>query len=131
MNRVLALIIFVGCILAFLLLLFWYGLRGEPNTEPAIGTNRPYPDGLGPTGPGADEAPYLPTFIVSEAEEFRRSADRRLTRIFRQPRVRARSWMDEPGALEAAGLVDAPPPSPEPSVTPAVPPRRHRHKKHR
>jgi hypothetical protein len=131
MNRVLALIIFVGCILAFLLLLFWYGLRGEPNTEPAIGTNRPYPDGLGPTGPGADEAPYLPTFIVSEAEEFRRSADRRLTRMFRQPRVRARSWMDEPGALEAAGLVDAPPPSPEPGVTPVVPPRRHRHKKHR
>jgi hypothetical protein len=111
--------------------LFWYGLRGEANSEPAIGTNRPYPEGLGPTGPGADEAPYLPTFIISEAEEFRRSADRRLTRLFRQPRVRARSWMDEPGALEAAGLVDAPPPSPEPSVTPAVPPRRHRHKKHR
>jgi hypothetical protein len=131
MNRVLGLIIFVGCILAFLLLLFWYGLRGEQNEEPAIGTNRPYPEGVGPTGPGADEAPYLPTFIVSEAEEYRRSADRRLTRMFRQPRVRARSWMDEPGALEAAGLVDAPPPSPEPSVTPAVPPRRHRHKKHR
>lgn len=131
MNLVLALIIFIGCILAFLLLLFWYGLRGEPNKEPAIGTNRPYPEGLGPTGPGGDEAPYLPTFIVSEAEEFRRSADRRLTRMFRQPRVRARSWMDEPGALEAAGLVDAPPPSPEPSATPAVPPRRHRHRKHR
>ena len=131
MNCVLGLIIFVGCILAFLVLIFWYGLRGEPNEEPAIGTNRPYPEGIGPTGPGADEAPYLPTFIVSEAEEFRRSADRRLTRLFRQPRVRARSWMDEPGALEAAGLVDAPPPSPEPSVTPAVPPRRHRHKKHR
>jgi hypothetical protein len=131
MNRVLALIIFVGCILAFLVLLFWYGLRGEPNKEPAIGTNRPYPEGVGPTGAGADEAPYLPTFIVSEAEEFRRSADRRLTRLFRQPRVRARSWMDEPGALEAAGLVDAPSPSSEPSVTPAVPPRRHRHKKHR
>jgi hypothetical protein len=131
MNHVLALIIFIGCILGFLVLLFWYGLRGEPNEEPAIGTNRPYPEGVGPTGAGADEAPYLPTFIVSEAEEFRRSADRRLTRLFRQPRDRARSWMDEPGAFEAAGLVDAPPPSSEPSVTPAVPPRRHRHKKHR
>lgn len=131
MNRVLALIIFVGCILAFLVLLFWYGLKGEPNKEPAIGTNRPYPEGVGPTGPGADEAPYLPTFTVSDAEEFRRSADRRLTRLFRQPRVRARSWLDEPGALEAAGLVDAPPPSPEPSVTPVMPPRRHRHKKQR
>ena len=131
MNHVLGLIIFVGCILAFLLLIFWYGLRAEPNKEPAIGTNRPYPEGVGPTGPGADEAPYLPTFTVSEAEEFRRSADRRLTRLFRQRPVRARSWMDEPGAIEAAGLVDAPPPSSEPSVPPALPPRRHRHKKHR
>jgi hypothetical protein len=68
MTRMAALIIFVGCILAFLVLLFWYGLRGEPNAAPAIGTNRPYPDGLGPTGPGADEAPYLPTFVVSDAE---------------------------------------------------------------
>jgi hypothetical protein len=131
MTRMAALIIFVGCILAFLVLLFWYGLRGEPNAAPAIGTNRPYPDGLGPTGPGADEAPYLPTFVVSDAEEFRRSADRRLTRLFHQPRVRARSWMDEPGALEAAGLVDAPPTPSEPSVVPVAPPRRHRHKKHR
>ena len=131
MTRMAALIIFVGSILAFLVLLFWYGLRVEPNAEPAIGTNRPYPDGLGPTGPGADEAPYLPTFVVSDAEEFRRSADRRLTRLFRQPRVRARSWMDEPGALEAAGLVDAAPTPSEPDVAPAAPPRHHRHKKHR
>jgi hypothetical protein len=129
-GRVLALIIFVVCILAFLAVLFWYGLRGESNTEPAIGTNRPYPDGLGPTGPGADEAPYLPTFTVIEAETFRRNADRRLTRLFRQPRVRARSWMDEPGALEAAGLVDAPPKSSEPITAPTAPPRRRRHRKH-
>ena len=126
-----ALIIFVACILAFFLLLFWYGLRGEPNREPAIGNNRPYPEGLGPTGPGADEAPYLPTFTVSEAETFRRDADRRLTRIFRQRRVRARSWMEEPGALEAAGLVDAPTTSPEPTAAPVIPPRRRGHKKHR
>jgi hypothetical protein len=125
-----AVIIFVSCIVAFLALLFWYGLKGESNTDPAIGTNRPYPDGLGPTGAGADVPPYLPTFTVSETEEFRRSADRRLTRIFRQPRVRARSWMEEPGALEAAGLVDAPAPSTEPMVAPEVPPHRHRRKKH-
>jgi hypothetical protein len=124
-----ALIIFVGCILAFLVLVFWYGLRGEQNQDPAIGTNRPYPDGLGPTGAGADVPPYLPTFTVSEAETFRRGADRRLTRIFHQPRVQARSWMDEPGALEAAGLVDAPSPSTEPSVTRPVPVHRRRHKK--
>ncbi|MFI5287619.1 MAG: hypothetical protein ACHQ4F_15055 [Candidatus Dormibacteria bacterium] len=130
MVDVLAILIFVGCIFAFLVLLFWYGLRGEPNRDPAIGTNRPYPDGLGPTGPGADVPPYLPNFTVSEAESFRRNADRRLTRLFRQPRVTARSWMDEPGAMEAAGLVDAPGPSPKP-VVPEESPRRHRRKKHR
>jgi hypothetical protein len=130
-DGVLALIIFIVCIVAFFVVLFWFGLKGEPNREPAIGTNRPYPDGLGPTGAGADEAPYLPTFTISEAETFRRNADRRLTRMFRQPRVRARSWMDEPGALEAAGLVDAPPASSEPTIAPVTPLRRRRHKKNR
>ncbi|MHB8490553.1 MAG: hypothetical protein ACYDCS_14900 [Candidatus Dormibacteria bacterium] len=129
MADVVALVVFVGCILAFFVLLFWYGLRGEPNQDPAIGTNRPYPEGVGPTGAGADVPPYLPTFTVSEAETFRRGADRRLTRLFRRP-PKARSWMDEPGALEAAGLVDAPP-STEPGVVPAMPPRRHRRKQHR
>ena len=124
-----ALIVFVGCILVFLVLVFWYGLKGEQNADPAIGTNRPYPEGVGPTGPGADEAPYLPTFIVSDAEEFRRNADRELTRIL--PRqATARSWMDEPGAMEAAGFVDAPSLSTEQGA-PADPPLRpHRHKKH-
>jgi hypothetical protein len=131
MADVVTLLVFVGCILAFLVLLFWYGLRGEPNQDPAIGTNRPYPDGVGPTGAGAEVPPYLPTFTVSEAETFRRNADRRLTRLFRQPRVQARSWMDEPGALEAAGLVDAPPPATESEVVPTVPKRRHRRSKHR
>ncbi len=125
-----ALIIFIACIVAFLALLFWYGvLRGEQNTDPAIGTNRPYPEGVGPTGAGADEAPYLPTFIVSDAEEFRRNADRELMRM-RKPEVKARSWMDEPGAMEAAGLVDGPIQSTDAGV-PADPPLRpHRRKKH-
>jgi hypothetical protein len=130
MVDVIAMLVFVGCILAFLVLLYWYGLRGESNQDPAIGTNRPYPDGLGPTGPGADVPPYLPTFGMSDAETFRRSADRRLSRLLRRPRVQARSWMEEPGALEAAGLVDAPPPSAEPAAAP-VQPRQRRHKKHR
>ena len=130
MVDVLALLIFVGCIFAFLVVLFWYGLRGEPNKDPAIGTNRPYPDGYGPTGPGADVPPYLPNLIVSDAETFRRNADRRLTRLFRQPRGTARSWMDEPGAMEEAGLVDASDALPEP-VVPEVSPRHHRRKKHR
>src|SRR5579864_3399075 len=129
MTDVVALIVFLGCIVVFLVLLFWYGLKGESNQDPAIGTNRPYPDGVGPTGPGSDIPPYLPTFTVSEAETFRRNADRRLTRMFRQPRVRARSWMDEPGALEAAGLVDAPPTSSDPAAAPVTPPRRRRHRR--
>ena len=66
-----ALLIFVGCILAFLVVLFWYGLRGESNQDPAIGTNRPYPDGLGPTGPARTLPPYLPT---SRSARRRRSA---------------------------------------------------------
>ena len=130
MADVVALLIFTGCILAFLVVLFRYGLRGEPNKDPAIGTNRPYPDGVGPTGPGSDVPPYLPDFTVSEAETFRRNADRRLTRLFRPP-LKARSWMDEPGALEAAGLVDAPLASTEPAVVPEVPQRRHRRREHR
>lgn len=126
-----ALIIFIACIVAFLALLFWYGvLRGEQNADPAIGTNRPYPEGVGPTGPGADETPYLPTFIVNDAEEFRRNADRELMRMHRKSEVKARSWMDEPGAMEAAGLVDGPAESSDAGV-PADPPLRpHRRKKH-
>jgi hypothetical protein len=130
MVDVAALIVFVVCILAFLGVLFWYGLKGESNQDPAIGTNRPYPDGVGPTGPGSDTPPYLPDFTVSEAETFRRNAGKRLTRPF-HPRLKARSWMDEPGALEAAGLVDAPPPATDLPLTPAEQPRRHRRKKHR
>jgi hypothetical protein len=125
-----ALIIFIACIVTFLALVLWYGLKGEPNAEPAIGTNRPYPDGVGPTGPGADAPPYLPTYVVGDAEEFRNNADRTLTRMLRHAQPEARSWMDEPGAMEAAGLVDAPAPSTEQGI-PADPPLRpHRHKKH-
>jgi hypothetical protein len=130
MVPVIAVLVFTGAILLFLAALFWYGFRGEPNRDPAIGTNRPYPDGLGPTGPGAELPPYLPDFTVSEAEIFRRSADRRLTRLLPR-RTKARSWMEEPGALEAAGLVDAPTVSTEPVIAPQVAPRHHPKKKHR
>jgi hypothetical protein len=130
MGDVAGLIIFIVCILVFLALVFWYGSRGEQNEDPALGTNRPYPDGVGPTGAGSDAPPYLPDFTISEAETFRRGADRRLTRLFHQPRLKVRSWMDEPGALEAAGLVDASPPPAEPIVAPKATLRRHRRKKH-
>ena len=129
MAYMVGLLIFVGCILAFMVVLFWYGLKGESNQDPAIGTNRPYPDGVGPTGPGSDIPPYLPDFTFSEAETFRRNADRRLRRMFRPP-LKARSWMDEPGALEAAGLVDEPAPAPESAAAPEALPRRHRRRKH-
>jgi hypothetical protein len=73
-----------------------------------LGTNNPYPDGVGALGPGEDEPPYLPTPVISDAELFRRDAHRRLAerQHARQPRSSARSWMEEPGAMEAAGLVD-------------------------
>jgi hypothetical protein len=130
MADMVAVLIVTGFVGIFLVVLFWYGLKGEQNADPAIGTNRPYPDGVGPTGAGADEPPYLPTFMVSDAEEFRRNADRELTRMLKKPEVKARSWMDEPGAMEAAGLADGPPTST--TGVPADPPLRpHRHKKHR
>jgi hypothetical protein len=129
MARMVGLFIFAGCILVFLVLLFWYGLKGEQNADPAIGSNRPYPEGFGPSGAGGDESTYLATVIVSDVEEFRRNADRELTRM-RKPEVTARSWMDEPGAMEVAGLSDAPLPPTDAGV-PADPPLRpHRHKKH-
>jgi hypothetical protein len=122
-----AVIIVAACVGVFLVGLFWYGLRGEQNVGPALGSNKPYPEGFGPLG--ADQ-PYGATTVVSDAEQFRRNADRELTRMLRRPEVTARSWMEEPGAMEAAGLVDAPDPSTEAGV-PADPPLHPRkHKKH-
>jgi hypothetical protein len=117
--------ILAGCILVFFVVLFWYGLRGEQNEDPALGSNMPYPEGFGPTGAGQ---PFLATVVVSDAEEFRRNADRELTRMLKRPEVKARSWMEEPGAMEAAGLVDALDPSTEAGVPadPPLHPRRHK-----
>ena len=129
MGHMVGLLIFVGCILAFMVVLFWYGLEGESEPGPRDRDQPALSDGVGPTGPGSDIPPYLPDFTVSEAETFRRNADRRLRRMFRPP-LKARSWMDEPGALEAAGLVDAPAPAAEPAAAPEAVPRRHRRKKH-
>jgi hypothetical protein len=47
---VLVLILFVGAVVAFLGGLFWYMQRGEPNAGLALGTNRPYPEGVGMLG---------------------------------------------------------------------------------
>ena len=80
--RIIAIVIytavFAGVLFFGVIALFWYGLRGRPNEGPALGTNRPYPSGLGPLGAGSDEPPYLPTLVVSDDQEFRRSAGTRL-----------------------------------------------------
>ncbi len=109
-DGVIPLIVFLVLVTAFFGVTFWYGLRGESNSGPALGTNRPYPDGTGLMG--GDEPPYMPTPVISDAEIFRREAHGRLKRLFGKSRSakHARSWMEEPGAMEAAGLVDAPTP---------------------
>jgi len=77
----------------FLVGAFWYGLRGEPNEPPALGHNFPYPGTAWGHMPSADD-------IQTEDPDPRPSRSRR-------PR-HGSSWMDEPGALEEAGLVDEP-----------------------
>jgi hypothetical protein len=100
---VLILVLLVGSLGA----VFWNVLRAEPNSGPALGTNNPYPNGVGLLGSGDDEPPFLPTPVISEAEEFRRDAHRRLAELHRPSGTGpVRSWMEEPGAMEAAGLVD-------------------------
>ena len=72
----------------------------------------------------------MATVVVSDAEQFRRNADRELTRMLKRPEVKARSWMEEPGAMEAAGLADAPDPSTEAGVAADPPLHPPKHKKH-
>jgi hypothetical protein len=127
MTDMVAVIIVAACVGVFLVGLFWYGLRGEQNVDPALGSNMPYPEGFGPLGAGQ---PFMATVVVSDAEQFRRNADRELTRRLKRPEVKARSWMEEPGAMEAAGLVDAPDPSTEAGVPADQPLHPHKHKKH-
>lgn len=75
---VVAIVVLVALGIA-LLLLFWYGLRGEPNEGPGLGNNSPYPTDL-----SGEEPPFLPGPFISPEEEFRRDADSRL----RSPRHR-------------------------------------------
>ena len=104
-----ALIILLAVVVGLLGVVFWNVTRAESNVAPALGTNNPYPDGVGTLGPGEEAPSFLPTPIVSEAEEFRRNAHLRLAKQHHRARgTSARSWMEQPGAMEAAGLVDAP-----------------------
>ena len=113
---VVTLIIVLVVVLGFLGTIFWFVLRTDQNEGVTLGTNYPYPDGL--LGGGGGEPPYLPTPVISDREMFLRDADRRLTELQRHSHreAAAGSWMDEPGAMESAGLADEPEPrdSPEP-----------------
>jgi hypothetical protein len=51
-GRVIPLIVFLVLITVFFAATFWYSLRGDSNSGPALGNNRPYPDGIGPMGAG-------------------------------------------------------------------------------
>jgi hypothetical protein len=105
----LVLIVLLAVVVGVLCIVFWNVTRAESNVAPALGTNNPYPDGVGLLGPGEDAPSFLPTPIISEAEEFRRDAHLHLAKQHtRAQSAPASSWMDEPGAMEAAGLVDAP-----------------------
>ena len=95
----------------------WAGRGLERNTGPALGNNRPYPDGYGLGGSDDDEPPYYSAGVISDNEQFRRDAHQRLAALEGRPRrATAMSWMDKPGAMESDGLVDrdaaAPPPHP-------------------
>jgi hypothetical protein len=105
---VIALIVFLVVVLGVLGIVFWSLTRAERNVGPSLGTNNPYPDGVGVLGPGEDGPSFLPTPIISEAEQFRRDAHLRLANSAQGRPSPARSWMEEPGAMEAAGLVDRP-----------------------
>ncbi|MHB8717689.1 MAG: hypothetical protein ACYDAC_02190 [Candidatus Dormibacteria bacterium] len=111
-----ALIVLLAVVVALFGTLLWTFSRSKPNEAPALGTNNPFPDGVGMLGPGEDEPPYLPSPIISDRELFLRDADRRLRELNPQRHpAPSKSWMDEPGAMEAAGLADEdlPPPPPE------------------
>ena len=71
-----SLILVLAVVLGSLGAVFWCVARSEPNAAPALGTNNPYPDGVGLLGPGEDQPPYY------------RDAHRR------------------PGAMVMAGVVD-------------------------
>lgn len=110
-----ALILVLAVVIGLLGVAFWSVTRADSNSGPALGTNNPYPDGVGLLGPGEDGPGSLPTPVISDQELFRREAHLHLKndQRFRGRPRQARSWMEEPGAMEAAGLVDEPesPPS--------------------
>jgi hypothetical protein len=110
---VIAVIVFVAAVGVLVSVVFWTVIDAKRNQGIASGTDRPFPEGY-----GAAEPPYLPTPLVSDAEEFRLQAEEALTKLERRRRERelSRSWMDKPGALEADGLYDASEPAESPNI---------------
>ena len=54
---------------------FWYGFHGQSNEGPALGNNSPYPTDI-----SGERVPFLPDAVISDDEEFRRSAHSKLAR---------------------------------------------------
>jgi len=106
MGGVVLLIVVLVVVVGVIGAAFLNVLRAEPNSGPALGNNNPYPDGVGAFGPGEEFPPYMPTPVISDAELFRREAHLHLDRGRHGSKRPARSWMEEPGAKERAGLVD-------------------------
>ena len=73
-------IVIIGALAAAIGALFLYGLRGEPNEPPALGSNFPYPWGVA-RGPivGEDERDRDDADSRLAAEERRRHHERRLS----------------------------------------------------
>lgn len=55
----LALIVVLAVVIGILGFAFWNATRAGPNTGPALGTNNPYPGGVGLPGPGEDAPPFM------------------------------------------------------------------------
>ncbi len=90
MGVMVAMVIVLVVIVGILGAAFWSVLRSESNSGPALGTNNPYPDGMGLLGPGDDGPGSLPTPVISDAELVRRNAHRHLEDHKRATRTRTK-----------------------------------------
>ena len=93
------------------------GTSGRSNSWPALGTNLPAEQsGFGMTWWKRQWIGSRPSVSVPDAEEAMGphydilTVDHQLGEMAHHRRHTAASWMDEPGALEDAGMVDAPVP---------------------
>ncbi|MDQ2961401.1 MAG: hypothetical protein M3R48_10200, partial [Candidatus Dormibacteraeota bacterium] len=71
---VITLIVVLAVVIGGLGAAFRSVVRADSNEAPALGTNNPFPESVGVLGPGEEAPNYLPTPVISEAEQFRRDA---------------------------------------------------------